>query len=150
MKTKHKPDEETIQDILTDFYGSETIDRISEEFSWETNPAFDDMLEYWNKPSNIKRIKLFLEVEIFHNRAMRKMYKKHKLGVGYEYTHFLIDSLVSFGLLRVERYYAHEIESRRLCIFSLLTVSEERRLAYLRPYLSKMALEKLKAEEEEG
>lgn len=141
MKTKHKPDEETIQFIFDRLYGSKTIAQISEEFSWENNPAFDDMLEYWNKPSKIKRIKLILEAEILHNRAMRKS-KQHV-------SFFLLDSLASFGLLRVERYYAPEIESRRLYVYSLLTVSEERRLAYLRPYLSKMALEKLKKKEEE-
>ncbi len=130
--------------ISENIYGPETIQYIAKQYKWKDRTTFQEALEFWNRPSNIKRIKHIVETEIFHNRGLRKILRKNNLQE--KRSNDLPDSLVSFGLLRVEKYYAPNVRNRRVFIYSLLTVPEEERLAYLMPFLSKKALEELKSE----
>ncbi len=135
---------ESALDFFKHVYGSERIHEIIIQSNWGTRADYKETVEFWNKPSNIERIKHIIEREVFHNRGLRPLFREHKLQ---DNKGLLIDSLVSFGLLRVEKYHSPNVRNRRVYIYSLLTVPEEERLAYLLPFLSKKALEELKSEE---
>ncbi len=125
------------------FYGPAIIHEIIIRSNWRQRADYKETNEFWNKPSNIERIKHIIEREVFHNRGLRPILKKYRLQ---DNTGLLIDSLVSYGLLRVEKYYAPNVRNRRVYIYSLVTVPEEERLTYLISFLSKKALEELKSE----
>lgn len=133
--------------IFENIYGPERISNIAVKYNWRTRADYKESVKFWNRPSSIKRIKHIVETEIFHNRGLRKILRKNNLQE--KRSNDLPDSLVSFGLLREEKYYAPNVRNRRVFIYSLLTVPEEERLAYLMPFLSKKALEELKSEEGE-
>ncbi len=135
---------ESAEDFFEKLYGSEEYNKIAIRFNWRTRADYEETIELWNKPNNLERVKHIIDTEIFHNRGLRPILNKYKLQ---DNKADLLDSLVSFGLLRVQKYYAPNVRSRSVFIYSLLTIPEEKRLAYLMPFLSKTALENLKSEE---
>lgn len=135
---------ESDEDFFEKLYGSEEYNKITIRSNWGLRADYDETVEFWNKPGNVERIKQVIEKRIFHNRGLRPRLKEYKLQ---DNKGLLIDSLVSYGLLRIEKYYAPNVRNRKVYIYSLVTVPEEERLAYLIPFLSKKALEELKSEE---
>ncbi|MHA1401557.1 MAG: hypothetical protein ACTSQE_14500 [Candidatus Heimdallarchaeaceae archaeon] len=133
-------------DVFKQLYGYAIIKEIIIRSNWRQRANYKETNEFWNKPSNIERIRHIIEKRIFHNRGLRPRLKEYKLQ---DNKGLLIGSLVSFGLLRVDKHYAPNVRNRKVFIYSLLTVPEEERLAYLLPFLSKQALENLKSEEGE-
>ncbi|MCG3254483.1 MAG: hypothetical protein KAU62_00285 [Candidatus Heimdallarchaeota archaeon] len=133
--------------IFENIYGPKTISNIAVKYNWKIRADYKETVKFWNKPGNIERIKHILDAEIFHDRGLRKILRKNNLQE--KRSNDLPYSLVSFGLLKVEKYYAPNVRNRRVFIYSLLTVPEEEKLAYLMPFLSRKALAELKSEKGE-
>jgi hypothetical protein len=135
--------DESAEDFFKQAYGPERIHEIIIRSNWGIRADLKEIMEFLNKANNLERIKYIVDERIFHNRGLRIALNKYKL----QYNKAdLLDSLVDLGLLRAEKFFAPNVRSRRVFIYSLVTVPEEERLAYLMPFLSKTALENLKSE----
>jgi len=137
-------DKEKTLEKFEEIYGSETILEIADKHNWKRRSDYQEVMPFLNKPRNVVRVGYVIDTGVFHNRGLRKIFKIHKLQE--DCTNILIDTLVSFGLLRVEKYFAPNVINRCLFIYSLLTITEEEMLDYLKLFLSKKGLAKLKGE----
>ena len=120
-------------------YGTQKIREIAEKYHWNKKKNLAEILSYLSKPNNYERLKIIFQVRIFHNRGLRPFLKEKQL-LDDRHNVFL-ESLVSLGLLRVERYYSPFVRNCKVFIYSLLSVPETERAKKLEIFLSHFGLE---------